>query len=210
MTLPDNLDTLRALSCFAPEVRQLAVTLPGDPLKLSRFGAGRGRAAEVCFAVCRSAAAAHGAGPGGAEVLLIHKDVYPPGAFRVPTGGVEPGETPQAAAVREVYEETGYRAAAPKLLGIIDYTLTYPGLDPAAFMTYIFFIEPAADHPPQVTDPAESIDAFRWLPVAELPAITAQLDALPGEWAAWGRFRAVAHRFMQQAIPAYLTLERTL
>ena len=37
--------------------------------------------------------------------------MYPPGAFRAPSGGVEPGERFEAGALREGYEETGLSIA---------------------------------------------------------------------------------------------------
>lgn len=38
---------------------------------------------------------------------LIRKPVYPPGVFRPPSGGVEPGEAFSAGVLREAWEETG-------------------------------------------------------------------------------------------------------
>jgi len=62
---------------------------------------------------------------GGFEVLLAHpggpfwrhKDG---GAWTIPKGGIDPGETPLDAAIREFHEETGFRSAEPYLpLGAI-------------------------------------------------------------------------------------------
>ena len=61
--------------------------------------------------------------------LLQHRDDIPtiqdPGLWVVPGGHVEPGETPVAAAVREVEEETCYRCARPRPLA--DYHCTELG-----------------------------------------------------------------------------------
>lgn len=48
-------------------------------------------------------------GSGGAEVIVFtHRD-FPEAGVQVPKGSIEPGETPAAAAVREVAEEVGLR-----------------------------------------------------------------------------------------------------
>ncbi len=53
----------------------------------------------------------------GERVFLVRHS-YVKG-WHFPGGGVEPGETAEASAVREVLEETGYRIAGPlKLLGV--------------------------------------------------------------------------------------------
>lgn len=41
------------------------------------------------------------------RVVVIRKPMYPPGAYRAPSGGVSPGEPFERGALREAYEETG-------------------------------------------------------------------------------------------------------
>ena len=41
------------------------------------------------------------------RIAVIRKPSYPPEVFRPPSGGVEPGETIEAGALREALEETG-------------------------------------------------------------------------------------------------------
>jgi predicted NUDIX family NTP pyrophosphohydrolase len=60
-------------------------------------------------------------GDGGLEVLLVHpggpfwakKDI---GAWSIPKGEYDPGEDPQAYALREFEEETGTKLDAPQLI----------------------------------------------------------------------------------------------
>ena len=49
-------------------------------------------------------------GPGGAEVALIERRRGGRLYYVFPGGGIEPGESPEAAAARELVEETGIRA----------------------------------------------------------------------------------------------------
>jgi len=45
------------------------------------------------------------------QVVVIRKPMYPLGAYRAPSGAVEPGERFEAGALREGYEETGLSIA---------------------------------------------------------------------------------------------------
>ena len=52
----------------------------------------------------------------GAALLTFQGGAEP--EFQLPGGGIDPGESPQAALHREVYEETGWTIATPRRLGI--------------------------------------------------------------------------------------------
>jgi 8-oxo-dGTP pyrophosphatase MutT (NUDIX family) len=54
-------------------------------------------------------------------LVFEHRD-HPEAGRQIPAGGLEPGEPPEAGALREVFEETGLRlSAAPSLLGTHDH-----------------------------------------------------------------------------------------
>ena len=46
-----------------------------------------------------------------ARIVVIRKPMYPPGAYRAPSGGIEPGEPFEKGALREAHEETGLLVA---------------------------------------------------------------------------------------------------
>src|SRR3954447_2529606 len=50
-----------------------------------------------------------------------------PGVWALPKGAIDPGEDPAATAVREVFEETGVRAALDRKLGDVKYVYTWDG-----------------------------------------------------------------------------------
>ncbi|MCZ7662355.1 MAG: NUDIX hydrolase [Thermoleophilia bacterium] len=52
----------------------------------------------------------------GDELVVIRKPMFPPGAFRAPSGGVHAGETLEEGALREGLEETGLRLQLERYL----------------------------------------------------------------------------------------------
>ncbi|MEM0978045.1 MAG: NUDIX hydrolase [Pseudomonadota bacterium] len=49
--------------------------------------------------------------------ILLTEQADPGPEIQLPGGGIDPGESPLAALHREVFEETGWRIAAPRRLG---------------------------------------------------------------------------------------------
>lgn len=183
---------IRALAARYGEPRRVTTTLAGQPFdpieKRDRYG-------EVCMVVRR---------PSG-RLLTAIKTFYPPGAFRLLTGGVGHGESIEAALLREVAEETGLEVAVRRFLAVIEYRLD--GERPAGFATFAFLLDETGGAL-GVQDEAERIAAFREVAVADLPHMAATLDAvqdersdeIAGSWRDWGRFRAVAHRVVYEAL----------
>ena len=54
----------------------------------------------------------------GGKVLLSHWNEHGGSGWSMPGGGIDPGEDPADAAVREIFEETGYHAELDELLGV--------------------------------------------------------------------------------------------
>jgi 8-oxo-dGTP pyrophosphatase MutT (NUDIX family) len=85
--------------------------------------------------------------------------------LEIPAGMVDPGEDPAAAALRECYEETGYRAAVAQPLGVVN-------PNPALFANrlYSFFatdVEPAGAIQNTSTELTEPV----LVPVRDLPRL---------------------------------------
>ncbi len=169
-----------------PEVRVYDL---GDCGDLDRFWEmWEHRQAEVALVIRR---------PGGLIVLQT-KSFYPPDTYRLPTGGIRPGEALLAAVCRELREETGLEADIVRFLGVLHYRFRRGG-KPTERSSYVFLMQagPGELRPQDLT---ERISAFREVPPRELPAVADRLEQLPGEWAVWGRFRALVHRFVAEAI----------
>jgi 8-oxo-dGTP pyrophosphatase MutT (NUDIX family) len=164
-----------------------------DPIRRKdRFG-------EVLMAVRR---------PNG-KLLVAIKTFYPRGAYRLPTGGIHHGEQIHDALARETKEETGLDTAVRRFLA----TIAYRGRSsPAAaplFHTFAFLLDELGGTLGAL-DTDEQIEDWREMAPAELRAQTIVLEGLTtegtksigGSWADWGRFRAIAHRAVADALEA--------
>jgi 8-oxo-dGDP phosphatase len=96
----------------------------------------------------------------GVLLLWRHRFVVDSWGWEVPAGRMEPGESPEDAALRETVEETGWRP------GRLDYLGAYHPLPGAIQQTFHLFV---ADGAEQVGDPdADEAERVEWLPVEEV------------------------------------------
>ena len=101
----------------------------------------------------------------GGRVLLVHRDRYDD--WSLPKGKLEEGESWEAAALREVWEETGLRCELGAYLGSTTYS---PGGVPKEVRWWAM----TADGEPR---PSDEVDEVRWASVAE----AAELLSYDGE-----------------------------
>jgi 8-oxo-dGTP pyrophosphatase MutT (NUDIX family) len=88
------------------------------------------------------------------RVLLVQR--RDDGTWELPTGGMQPGETPVAAAAREFFEETGL--TSPQLSSVFTHARPRPRPDVAVFGT-----RSVAGR----LRPSEETADFVWLPAAQ-------------------------------------------
>ena len=162
-----------------------------DPIrKPDRYG-------EVCMVVRR---------PNGTLLLSI-KAFYPRGAYRLPTGGIHRGEPILDALVRETYEETGLQTEVRRFLARIAYHSVDAPAGTPLFHTFAFLLDETGGTLGAI-DTTEQIEDWREIEIAELPHVASFLDDLRmpgtvdigGDWRAWGKFRAVVHRAVAEAL----------
>ncbi len=125
------------------------------------------------YAVCRR----------GDEVLVVRASsrTQVEGAWFLPGGGLEFGEAPEAAVLRELTEETGLTGRSPRLLGVT--STLHDRLEGTSVFTIrlIYALEVDDDGRPLTHELGGTSDEARWVPVADVESLGATryvLDAL--------------------------------
>ena len=168
---PDWLGWVKRLQAIAQE----GLTYATDDYDLERYGRLRGIAAEVLAAhSAGDLEEAHAllmleAGPATPKVdvraavfrdgrILLVKEPDD-GGWSLPGGWADVGETPGGAAVREVYEESGYRVRAVRLIAAYD--RDWHGHPPIPYHVYkLAFLCEIEDYAPSLAVDADGVAFF--------------------------------------------------
>jgi 8-oxo-dGTP pyrophosphatase MutT (NUDIX family) len=103
-------------------------------------------------------------GPHGPEVLLASRRTRRGDlVWGLPKGLVEPGESPEETAAREVREETGYSGTIRSAVGDVSYWFVWEGT--RIRKTVHFFLMEADDELPGARD--QEMEEVRWFPLEE-------------------------------------------
>lgn len=95
--------------------------------------------------------------------MLLIRRLNPPAAdlYAFPGGRAEPGETPAETALREFFEETGIRAANPRLFATYDLKGENDAPDRRThFFLSVFLVEAEDDAEPEAADDAAEAGWF--------------------------------------------------
>lgn len=130
----------------------------------------------------------------GGKVLTLTKSFYPEGTHSLPSGGIEPGETPEVAFVREVAEETGLEVDLRCEIGCIKHHCVF-GDESLDFVSYVV-LGTQSDGPAHPLDSEEHISGYADASASDLRQFAEHMRSLTGRWAGFGRFRATALDFV--------------
>jgi ADP-ribose pyrophosphatase YjhB (NUDIX family) len=92
--------------------------------------------------------------------------------WSLPKGHIEIGETPEAAALREVEEETGIVSKITRSLGVIDFWFMADGKRIHKTVHHFLFSEISGDLSPQISE----VDVVDWFPLDEIATRLAYPD----------------------------------
>jgi 8-oxo-dGTP pyrophosphatase MutT (NUDIX family) len=104
------------------------------------------------------------------EGLVIGRSM--PRIWSLPKGHIEPNETVEDAAVREVEEETGVRAAIVTKLDAIRYWF-YANRAKHSKVVHFFLMRYVSGQP---TPQAGEVDEARWVPLDDMPALLTHVN----------------------------------
>lgn len=108
------------------------------------------------------------------KLLLTHWRRGHLHGWTLPGGGIEPGEDPRDAVVREVFEETGLEARVGKLLGVDSRVMirdeVAEGTAPELHTIRIIYRATAKDAPLRHEIEGSS-DEARWVPIREIRSL---------------------------------------
>ncbi len=141
------------------------------PVRVRKLG-------EVCMAIRR---------PNG-RFLLQTKESYPQSVLRLPSGGIENGESVYAALMRETWEETNLTVTIDRFVAQISYET--PNAK-AEFISYLFCLREIGGRLSS-NDPSERISEWAEVEPGELLDRAASLRNMTSSWGNWGMFRAAA------------------
>lgn len=135
--------------------------------------------------------------PGG-KVLVMTKTFYPQSIYRLPSGGMHKGETPEEGYYREVQEETGLNAPIVSKIAEIEAHLIHQG-KVTSYRQHVYLASETSD-PVHTEDESEQITDFKEISIDELLELAEELRSLPEPWQGWGQFWAMPHEAAYRAL----------
>jgi 8-oxo-dGTP pyrophosphatase MutT (NUDIX family) len=107
-------------------------------------------------------------------VAAIRPQGKPEGLWALPKGNIDPGETPEETAVREVWEETGVRGSLVEKLGDVKYVYTRRDGERTFKIVSFFLLQARRGRIGRIDERMRvEVAEARWLPLEEAPRLLA-------------------------------------
>lgn len=103
------------------------------------------------------------------DALLLSRYAPPDGRWVLPGGGLEHGEHPETAVVREVREETGYDVGVDRLLGVESSTRMTSDLVSIHSVRFLYVVRVLGGELAFEVD--GSSDRAAWIPLSDAPGL---------------------------------------
>jgi 8-oxo-dGTP pyrophosphatase MutT (NUDIX family) len=124
-------------------------------------------------------------------LAAIRPQGRPEGLWALPKGNIDPGETPDQTAVREVWEETGVQGSLVEKLGDVRYVYTRRDGERTFKIVSFFLLRAGRGRIGEIDEAMRrEVAEARWLPLEEAP----RLLAYKGE-------RAMAQKALDRLAP---------
>ncbi|HAL62322.1 MAG TPA: NUDIX hydrolase [Chloroflexi bacterium] len=151
-----------------PEVLRLTQEITPEEMALVRSSQKHGRAHDITLFIFR-----------GEKLVLIRKPIHPPGVFRAPSGGLNPGEPFEEGAKREAREETGLEIEIERYLLRIQVRFIC-GEEDIEWSSHVFSAKAVGGE--LAPEDTREILAARWATLEELQGPIREAVLAPG----WG------------------------
>lgn len=152
-----------------PRVLVMEQEISPEEMEMVRHSQKDGRAHDVTFFITNNRD----------QIAVIRKPFHPPGVYRAPSGGINPGEDMEKGVLREAREETGLMVELQEY--ILRIKATFKCQEQRLDWTTHVFLASANSHRLQPLDTEEILEA-RWVTLGQLqgPIRTSLLKAGQG------------------------------
>ncbi len=149
--------------------------------------------------------------PDGRFLIGEKKYLYPPGIYRLIGGGVEAGETPEEAIIREAAEELGITIDSSEIIPLVEIKTDATTPDNRySFITYIFLYKLSPNA--QIT-PADDLSGVKIMALEEIPELVTNYTNLKDDdifkdgeyqhsWGDYGKIYGPIHRIVYELLKA--------